>query len=431
MAAPSSGAYRRILSQPGALLFSSTGLMARFPMSMVGISTILSVQSLYGDYTAAGTVSAANIVAVAVGAPLLARLIDVHGQRRIMLPSTLVSGSCLLGLIVAAQLLAPLWVLVLLAAGAGAFGGSMGSLVRSRWTTLLHTPEDIHTALSLEAAVDELAFMVGPVLATVVSTSDVLPVTSGLIISLVLQMVGGLLFLSQRSTEPAPHPRARRPRRRDAASRQEMEALLASRPVPVLRQGAVVSVIIVFLFSGAMFGANDVSAVAFATEVGQRSYSGAALACWATGSCVAGLLYGARSWGWPLWKQLMLGVVWLALGASTFVLAPNLGVLAVLYVLVGFGTAPTIAAGNNIVQATVARSRLTEGLAWISTSLNIGVSLGSMVGGVLLDAQGSAGGYLFTAGMAWLAVVALAVGLPPLRGAHRVARLPEPTEEQD
>lgn len=430
MAAPSSGAYRRILSQPGALLFSSAGLMARFPMSMVGISTILSVQSLYGGYAAAGTVSAANVIATAVGAPLLARLIDVHGQRRIMLPSTLVSGACLLGLIVAAQVLAPLWVLVVLAAGAGAFGGSMGSLVRSRWTTLLHTPEDIHTALSLEAAVDELAFMVGPVLATVVSTSDALPVTSGLIISLVLQVVGGLLFLSQRSTEPTPHPRARRRRRRDSSSSADLGAELARRPVPVLRQGAVVSVIIVFLFSGAMFGANDMSAVAFATEIGQRSHSGAVLALWATGSCVAGLVYGARSWGWPLWKQLMLGVVWIALGASTFVLAPNLGVLAALYVLVGLGTAPTIAAGNNIVQATVARSQLTEGLTWISTSLNIGVSLGSMLGGDVLDAGGSAGGFLFTAGMAWLAVVAIAVGLPALRSTRGTTRLPGPTEEQ-
>ena len=179
-----------------------------------------------------------------------------------------------------------------------------------------------------------------------------------------------------------------------------------------------------------MFGANDVSAVAFTTELGQRSLSGTALACWATSSCVAGLLYGSRAWAWPLWKQLALGVVWLEVGASTFVLAPGLGVLITLYVLVGFGTAPTIAAGNTIVQATVDRSRLTEGLAWISTSLNIGVSLGSLLGGVILDAAGSTGGYLLTAGTAWLAVVALAVGLTPLRGVRGTARLPEPVEEQ-
>lgn len=427
MPLPTAGAYGRILSRPGALLFSSAGLMARFPMSMVGISTILAVQSLYGDYTAAGIVSAAALVAAAVGTPLLSRLIDRHGQRRVMLPAVLVSGTCLLGLILAAQALAPLWLLVLFAVGAGGFGGSMGSLVRSRWTTVLSTPEDIHTAFSLESALDELAYMVGPVLATALSTTSALPVTSGLILSLFLQVVGGLLFLSQRSTEPVPHPRARRPRRRpddDAARRHEVDALLAARPTPVLRQGAVVAVSVIFLFTGAMFGANDVAAVAFATELGQRGSTGIALATWATGSCVAALLYGARAWGWPLWKQLALGIAWLALGASTFVLAPGLGVLAVLYALVGLGTAPTMAAGNNIVQATVARSQLTEGLAWISTSINIGVSLGSMAGGVVIDADGSRGGYLFTAGMAWMGVVSMVIGLSALRRARSHTHLP-------
>ena len=51
-------AYGRILSRPGALRFSAAGLLARFPMSMVGISTILAVQDLYGSYSAAGAVSA-------------------------------------------------------------------------------------------------------------------------------------------------------------------------------------------------------------------------------------------------------------------------------------------------------------------------------------------------------------------------------------
>ena len=59
--------YRTILIHPGARSFTSAGLIARFPMSMVGISTILAVEELYGSYTAAGLVSAANFVAMAIG----------------------------------------------------------------------------------------------------------------------------------------------------------------------------------------------------------------------------------------------------------------------------------------------------------------------------------------------------------------------------
>lgn len=420
----SSTTYGRILARPGALAFSTAGLIARFPMSMVGISTVLAVQALYGSYTAAGAAAAANIVGVAVGSPMLARLVDIHGQRRVMLPSMLVSATCLAALVVAAQVVAPLTLVIVLSALAGGLAGSMGSLVRSRWTVVLKTPDDIHTAFSLEAALDETAFIVGPVLATALCTSPWLPVTSGWIAALAMQVGGSLWFLSQRATEPQPHPRAGRRRRRessDPARQTPVEELAPQPPAPVLGNGAVRAIIVIFAFTGAMLGANDVTVVAFATEVGHKDQTGVALAAWALGSLVAALAYGARSWGWPLWKQLALGLVWLALGATTFLAAPNLPVLCVLYVISGLGIAPTLTSGNNIVQASVDGSQLTEGLAWVGTSLNIGVSVGSFVAGLVLDADGARGGYLLVAACGWLAALAMVPGLRSLRRAssHR------------
>ena len=46
-----SSTYGRILRIPGAAAFSVAGLLARFPMSMQGIATILAVQALYGSYS--------------------------------------------------------------------------------------------------------------------------------------------------------------------------------------------------------------------------------------------------------------------------------------------------------------------------------------------------------------------------------------------
>lgn len=423
--------YTRILTRPGAWQFSVAGLIARFPMSMVGISTILAVQERYGSYSAAGTVSAANIVAAAVGSPLLARAVDHFGQRRVMLPAVLASAASLAGLIAATTAQAPLWALVILSALAGGLAGSMGSLVRSRWTVVLSSPDDIHTAFSLEAALDEVAFMIGPVLATALCTAGSLPVTSGWAAALAMQVGGGLWFLAQRATEPPVHPRPGRRSHRTAAHAQPTAAHArsaapqpASRDPHVLSYGAVRCVVAIFLCSGMMFGANDVSAVALATELGVKGQAGTALAAWAAGSFLAALVYGARPWGWPLWKQLSVGMVWLAAGASTFLLAPNLMVLAVLYITVGLGTAPTITTGNNIVQAVVAPSQLTEGLAWIGTALNIGVSLGSLLAGHAIDAAGSRGGYSLTAVAAWAGVVVLLVGVRTLRAA-RPRRLEE------
>ena len=420
-------AYGRILRRPGALRFSAAGLLARFPMSMVGISTILAVQDLYGSYSAAGAVSAANIVATAVGAPLLARLVDAHGQARVMAPALVASSASLLALAAAAQHRAAPWSLIALSALAGALSGSMGSLVRSRWTALLKSPDDIHTAFSLEAALDETAFMIGPVLATALCTTPALPVTSGWIAAMALQTGGGLWFLSQRATEPAPHPRRRRtagPGRGAAERARGPEAAAPTSRRPVLAHGAVVSIAVIFLTSGAMFGANDVTVVAFATELGQKPAAGAALAAWAAGSFLAALAYGSRSWGWPLWKQLAAGALALALGASTFTVAPNLAVLSALYVLTGLAIAPTITSGNNIVQVTVAPSQLTEGLAWVSTALNIGVSLGSLIAGRVLDASGSRGGYLLVVGFAWVGAAVTAGSLRILRRARTHSRVP-------
>jgi MFS transporter len=64
---------------------------------------------------------------------------------------------------------------------------------------------------------------------------------------------------------------------------------------------------------------------------------------------------------------------------------------------------------------TVAPSQLTEGLAWVSTALNVGVSVGSLLAGQAADAGGSRAAYLAVAGFAWTAVVAGTVGLPALR----------------
>ncbi|ARD42393.1 MFS transporter [Actinomyces gaoshouyii] len=417
--------YRRILREPGALRFSSAALIARFPMSMLGVSLILTVQAVYGSYSAAGAVSAAFVVASAIGSPVLARQVDARGQGAVMRPALAVSASALAALIACLSMRAPLPVVLALAAVAGAFTGSMGSLARSRWTVVLSTPQDLHAAFSLEAALDEVAFVIGPPLATALSTAPALPTASGVIVCTLLQTGGGAWLLSQRATEPPAHPRPRRGPGKDRESGAAPSSAGASR-APVLRHGAVLAVIAVFMLTGGLFGANDVAAVAVAEELGHPSAAGLVLAAWSVGSLSAALVFGARTWGWPLWKQLLAGVTGLAVGCSALPMMPGLVSIAVVMALTGMAIAPTVTIGNNIVQVTVAPSRLTEGLAWIGTALNMGVSLGSLVAGYAIDRTGSHGGYLLVAGFAWMGVLATIVALPTLRSAKVRTDLEKP-----
>lgn len=90
--------YRRIFAVPGAKLFCAYGLVGRLPISMVTLGIVLGVTLRHGSYTLAGSVSAAFVVAEAVGAVVHGRLVDRLGQARWLPVSGLAfaaAGGCL------------------------------------------------------------------------------------------------------------------------------------------------------------------------------------------------------------------------------------------------------------------------------------------------------------------------------------------------
>jgi MFS family permease len=397
------GPYRDVLTRPGALAFSSAGVIARLPMSMVGIGIVLMIEALHDSYGLAGSVSAAYVLAQAVCSPWLARLVDQHGQARVMRPAVAVSATAIVALVLCALGDAPVWTLYVTAVVTGSTIGSFGALVRARWSHVLDDPRTLHTAYSLESALDELVFVVGPILATTLATA-VTP-TAGLVVPVVGMLLGGFWFLAQRATQPPPHPRA-------AATGPDGVRV---RRGSVMRSGGMLVLAFVFVAMGSIFGATDVSTVAFAEEAGRPGLAGVVLAVFACGSMISGLLYGARHWATPLWRRFAIGMVALAIGAALFVLVTSMAVLAVVMFVAGFAIAPTLINGNGLVQHFVAPERLTEGLTWVGTSLGVGVSVGSWIAGSMIDRQGSHGGYLVVVGSAALAVVATLVSLRALR----------------
>ncbi|KQT02022.1 MFS transporter [Cellulomonas sp. Leaf395] len=390
--------YRDVLTRPGALAFSGAGVLARLPMSMVGIGIVLMISSLYGSYGLAGRVSAVYVIAQAICSPQLARLVDRHGQRRIMRPAVAIAAVGLVGLVGAATLEAHEVWLYVAAVVTGAGIGSFGSLVRARWARVLGAePHRMHTAYSLESALDELVFIVGPVLATLLATG-VAP-AAGLVVPLVAMLVGGYWFLSQRRTEPPPAP-VGSPRPKGS----------------VLRKPGMVVLALVFVAMGSIFGATDVSTVAFAEESGSKGAAGIILAIFALGSLISGLLYGTRTWKRPLYLRFATGMVALAVGVCFFFLVESLAALAAVMFVAGFAIAPTLINGNGLVQELVPRERLTEGLTWVGTSLGVGVSVGSSVAGAQIDANGSHAGFLVVVISAGAAVIATLAALRTLRG---------------
>ena len=379
--------YAEVLRQPGAFAFSASGFVARLPMSMYGIGIVLAVSARSGSYGRAGLVAGAALLAQAAAAPWQARLADQFGQRRMLLP-VLALHAVSFGAFILLIGRAPLFALVATSAMSGATLPSFGSMVRARWAHLHTGTQRLHTAYALESVLDEVVFVVGPILATVLATS-VHPL-SGLVTYLVLTLGGGLLFAAQRATEPPSRSRAHRS---------------VTDRLPVRTLGWIVAT---FVFMGGIFGSIEVVTVAFADEAGAIEAAGPVLAVLALGSLIAGLVVGAMHWRSGPRRRFVVGQAVMAAALAPLPLVGSVPVLAVVVFVAGLAISPTLIAGFSLVEAEVPASRLTEGLAWISTALNVGVALGAAVGGPVIDSAGASEGFLVALASGLLATLACA-----------------------
>ncbi|MCS4485088.1 MFS transporter [Gleimia sp. 6138-11-ORH1] len=392
--------YREILSIPGAWQFSAAGLIARFPMSIVGIAQILMITALYDSYTLAGQVSAASIISYAIFAPLLAKLVDRYGQAKIMTPALIICVTAL-GLLISSAFLkaAPLY-LYLFTSIAGASSGSLGALVRSRWTMVVKTPAQMHTAYAMESTIDEFVYVVGPVLATLLTTS--IHPAAGLVLAITFTLTGGAWLLSQKATEPPANVKQ-----------------ISGPQTQIILHPLILSLGLVYLCAGTVFGSIDVAVVAFTDELGNKTMAGVLLGIFAAGSMVAGLLYGSRTWRFPLWKLFVLGVTALAIGTTLITFSNTNFSMALTMFITGFTISPTMINVNTMVQRTVSANQLTEGLTWMSTFMSIGISLGAALTGRIIDHTNSAGGFTVAIVAAWVMATITLAAIPILRKASQ------------
>ncbi|MFF8596059.1 MFS transporter [Streptomyces sp. NPDC015220] len=367
--------YRRLLAVPGALAFTAGNLIARLPMGMFGVSAVVMIAGARGSYALAGSVTATGLATTAAAGPWIARLVDRYGQARVAVPATVSAVLGSLALVLCVREGAPDWTLFVAYAAAATIPNT-GGMSRARWAHLLRSdPEALHTANSFEQAVDELCFMLGPVLAAFL-TGSFFP-EAGTLAGAALLMTGVLLFAAQRSTEPPPRPRTP-----------------AKAP---LRAPGMPAQLAVCLAMGAVFGAMEVVTVAFADAQGHRSAAGVALGLQAAGSCVAGLVYGVLRPSGPVERRLpwcvaaMTAMMTLPLLAAA--LTGSVLVLAGALLVAGTATAPTMVTNMALVQQRTPEGRLNEGMTLAVTGLFGGIACGSAVGGWTVEHLSPTAGY--------------------------------------
>jgi hypothetical protein len=378
--------YRRVLSVPGALRFSGSALVARLPNAMVTIGIVLLVTGAGRTYGLAGALSAVYLLAAAVLAIPQARLVDRLGQALVLAVAAVIFGAGLATFVAVIRSGGPDWLAFVSVTVAGGAFPQVGSCVRTRWSHVLDRRQDIDTAYALEAAVDEVVFMTGPILVTVLATGwD--PV-AGLAAAIVTGTGGTLFFAAQHATSPPPSPRTR-------------GARLAAMPMAVM-----VPVCLVGVALGTLFGAAEVSTVAFASSHDHRGYAGLLLALWAAGSLIAGVITGLVDWRVSSATRLKWGSVGMAVAMLPLSLIGSLWVMGAWLFIAGFAIAPTIIAALSMVEQSVPKSRLTEGMTIVETAFVVGLAPGAALAGPIIDSHGASRAYLVSLVAGLVAAVA-------------------------
>lgn len=348
-------------------------LTARFPSGMTSLAVLLHVEQQTGSYGAAGLVLAATSIGQAVAGPVTSRWMGMWGMRRVISLTTIV---CILAVLALALL--PLNVPGYMAFGllAGLSTPPIQSAVRTIYPKLVNSSQ-LTPLFSLDASLQEIIWILAPVVITLVSTQ--VGTTEGLLLVAIILVLGCGWFIASPELGRVRIPRSRR----------SLGKVLLKPPV-------LLATVIGFLLIGAC-AAVEVGVVA-TFEHGSLD-AGLVLAVFSVGSLVGGLSFGHIPIGpWAMARRLILLTVGLAL---TMVML-NIFWLGGALFIAGLGIAPALAVLFAITTASVKFSETAEAFGWAGTGQLMGAAAGSAIAGFLVDGTGGAQG-------AYLAAVLFAV----------------------
>jgi MFS family permease len=394
--------YVHLMRRPGASAFFAAGILGRMPISMIGLGIVILIAQESGSYGLAGAVSGVAVIAGALTGPIQGRLVDRFGQRTLLIIGSVACTIALAVLLVAVRADSPTWVLYVLSFVAGGTRPQVGSFVRARWTHLLGRGRALQTAFALEAVGDEVVFIVGPVLVTLLAT-QVSPYAA-LAAAGVLGLAGGLWLALLRASDP--------PGRGKSHGAEQA-------PLPWV---SIMLLSLIGLGLGATLGGAEVITVAFTTEKGQAAMSGVVLAVWAFGSLLAGLWYGSVHWRAPVERRLLIGTALLALTLAPLPWVDSVLALGIVLFCCGMTIAPTMVAVTACVEEWVPPQRLTEAITWTVTGILLGVAPGNAASGHAVDLWGPSDAYwvpvAFGVACSLIAAVSITFARPKTRFAH-------------
>jgi predicted MFS family arabinose efflux permease len=379
--------YRAVLGRPGVPAVLLLGFLIRVPVFAAFIVVTLHVVTgLDRSYSEAGIVTTVTTVALAIAGPWRGRSLDRVGLRATIGPQLVV-----LAVVWSIAPFVPYAALLVLAAVGGLATIPTFSVIRQALISAVDDA-DRKAALSLDALVTELSFMVGPVLGVLVATWW--DTGWALFGTQIVAVLGGLLlWFANPPLVPAMPPAAAEP--------TEPAVPAVTRTGPLWRSPAVLSVLASGAATTVVLTGTDLGVVAALREMGQPGSIGWVLAVWGFGSALGAFVYGALHRPIPVFALLAL----LAATTIPVALAADRLVLAVLLFFCGLFCAPTITASSDALSRAVPLTALGEAMGWQGVAFTVGSATGAPIAGLAIDHYGWQGAFVVTG------VLALAVAV--------------------
>ena len=351
---------RAVLRAPQVALVLSASQIGRLPLGSAPLALLIFARQAQ-SLALAGIIVAVFTAGMAVGAPVLARTVDRWRQTPVLWGSAVLSG---LGYLLVASGGRNLALTLAGAAVAGLGTPPLEACLRALWPVLVR-PDAVPAAYTLDIAVQEIIFVVGPLI-TVAAVAIAGP-AAGLITAAVLQLAGVAVF----TLAPAVRAWHGRPAHRHWAG-----------PLRVRRFAIMVAGVVC---AGAAVGSLPVTLTGYAEAAGDRSLTGWLLAAQAAGALTGGLLYTRAAPGDA--RRLPLLAAALALGYVPLLMVPGAGVMALLITISGLALPPLLTAVFLTADRLAPPGTAVEAFAWIMTAFTVGSASGAALTGTLVETQ--------------------------------------------
>lgn len=354
--------HYRVLPQIAGWKSLIVAFAARAPYAMIPLGVMTAVSATTGSVAEGGYATASVALSTSIAGPLIGKWADRRGQHLPLRILTPLNALALLGLSLAVAngfSGLPLYALGVLV---GATSLPIGSFTRSRWISHTTVPHELNAALSYESMADELVFVLGPALVGI-AASAAAP-TAPLFLAFALIASAGLIFAY---SSPRTHTK---------------QSLAAPAGPGVLRVLWAVSPSIVVMTSiGMFFGATQAATTMRAEIAGAQGLAGLVYAAMGVGSAAMAIMTVAIPERISLPQRLLIGGLGMAIFIAVVGVMPNLGLTALALAIAGMFVGPSMVTAFTVSERLAPEGGVAIAMTSMQSSITIGVSIGSAVGG--------------------------------------------------